>query len=220
VASVQLDGALVQFDTQYGLDIPAAFAYAYGTQTIDTFGFTVLADGQVQLDVLSWQYASTWIDSVIWLFDNDGNPPTAINLVDSNDDGPELGMDLNNSLSPSDSFLDIFLPAGEYTVAIGAFLSTVDDVASGEGLGLVWDGGGNGLPTMGQYRIDIFGDVQAASKPCLADLTGEGDLNFLDVSAFLAAFGNSDPAADFTGEGDFNFLDVSAFLAAFGVGCP
>jgi len=55
---------------------------------------------------------------------------------------------------------------------------------------------------------------------CEADLTGEGDLNFLDVSAFLGAFGNGDPAADFTGEGDFNFLDVSAFLAAFGAGCP
>jgi len=55
---------------------------------------------------------------------------------------------------------------------------------------------------------------------CAADLTGEGDLNFLDVSAFLSAFGAQDPAADFTGEGDFNFLDVSAFLAAFGAGCP
>lgn len=57
-------------------------------------------------------------------------------------------------------------------------------------------------------------------NPCPADFTGEGDLNFLDVSAFLAAFGSMDPSADFTGEGQFNFLDVSAFLAAFGEGCP
>ncbi len=55
---------------------------------------------------------------------------------------------------------------------------------------------------------------------CPADLTGDGDLNFLDVSAFLAAFGNQDPIADFQADGDFNFLDVSAFLAAFGAGCP
>jgi choice-of-anchor B domain-containing protein len=59
-----------------------------------------------------------------------------------------------------------------------------------------------------------------ASTPCPADFTGEGSLNFLDVSAFLTAFGNQDPAADFTGEGSFNFLDVSAFLSAFGNGCP
>tara|TARA_R110000744_G_scaffold364411_1_gene472942 strand:- start:261 stop:1583 length:1323 start_codon:yes stop_codon:yes gene_type:complete len=58
------------------------------------------------------------------------------------------------------------------------------------------------------------------TESCRADLTGEGDLNFLDVSAYLAAFGAGDLAADFTGEGDFNFLDVSAFLAAFAAGCP
>jgi glucose/arabinose dehydrogenase len=64
------------------------------------------------------------------------------------------------------------------------------------------------------------GIPDACEEACLPDFTGEGDLNFLDVSAFLAAFGNQDPAADFTGEGQFNFLDVSAFLAAFGAGCP
>lgn len=55
---------------------------------------------------------------------------------------------------------------------------------------------------------------------CPADFTGEGDLDFFDVSAFLAAFGNGDPAADFTGEGDLDFFDVSAFLAEFAAGCP
>ncbi|MFK7759706.1 MAG: reprolysin-like metallopeptidase [Phycisphaerales bacterium] len=63
-------------------------------------------------------------------------------------------------------------------------------------------------------------EFQPTVEPCLADLTGEGDLNFLDVSAFLTAFGSMDPIADFTGEGSFNFLDVSAFLSAFGAGCP
>lgn len=53
-----------------------------------------------------------------------------------------------------------------------------------------------------------------------ANLNGDVLLNFLDVSAFLEAFGAQDPAADFTGEGLFNFFDVSAFLAVFGAGCP
>ena len=56
--------------------------------------------------------------------------------------------------------------------------------------------------------------------PCQADLTNDDSLNFLDVSAFLTAFGNQDPIADFEADGSFNFLDVSAFLAAFGAGCP
>lgn len=55
---------------------------------------------------------------------------------------------------------------------------------------------------------------------CAADLTGDGELDFFDVSAFLTAFAANDPIADFTGEGDFDFFDVSSFLAAFGAGCP
>ncbi|MFK7759948.1 MAG: GC-type dockerin domain-anchored protein [Phycisphaerales bacterium] len=84
-------------------------------------------------------------------------------------------------------------------------------------------------PTTGDTTIGLFksgdnltvaGIVPTAASTCPADFSGEGDLNFLDVSAFLTAFGNQDAAADFTGEGDFNFLDVSAFLSAFGAGCP
>ncbi len=55
---------------------------------------------------------------------------------------------------------------------------------------------------------------------CSADLDGDGELNFFDVSAFLAAFAAEDPLADFTDDGEFNFFDVSAFLSAFAAGCP
>lgn len=63
----------------------------------------------------------------------------------------------------------------------------------------------------------ILGDEP---QSCLADLTGDGVLNFFDVSAFLGAYSASDPIADFTGEGIFNFFDVSAFLMAYSAGCP
>jgi hypothetical protein len=62
--------------------------------------------------------------------------------------------------------------------------------------------------------------IESICTPCPADLTNDGNLNFLDVSAFLAAFGAQDPIADFEPDGSFNFLDVSAYLAAFGMGCP
>tara|TARA_R110000744_G_scaffold293680_1_gene403987 strand:- start:2089 stop:2793 length:705 start_codon:yes stop_codon:yes gene_type:complete len=88
-------------------------------------------------------------------------------------------------------------------------------------------------PAAGQWMLKVADhspyDTGAVLQACLhlstnidcpADFTGEGNLNFLDVSAFLSAFGNQDPIADFTNDGNFNFLDVSAFLAAFGAGCP
>ncbi|MEQ9207727.1 MAG: GC-type dockerin domain-anchored protein [Phycisphaerales bacterium] len=55
---------------------------------------------------------------------------------------------------------------------------------------------------------------------CEADLNADGSLNFLDISAYLAAYAAMDPLADFTDDGNFNFLDVSAYLAAFSTGCP
>lgn len=53
-----------------------------------------------------------------------------------------------------------------------------------------------------------------------ADFSGDGVLDFFDVSAFLAAFSASEPIADFTNDGLFDFFDVSAFLSAFSSGCP
>ncbi len=54
----------------------------------------------------------------------------------------------------------------------------------------------------------------------VADLTGDGMLNFFDVSAFLVAFNELDAQADLNGDGQYNFFDVSAFLVAFAEGCP
>ena len=62
--------------------------------------------------------------------------------------------------------------------------------------------------------------VFTAPLLCIADLTGEGVLDFFDISAFLSAFASQNPIADFTGEGIFDFFDVSAFLSAFAAGCP
>ena len=55
---------------------------------------------------------------------------------------------------------------------------------------------------------------------CPADLTGDGALDFFDLSAYLTAFGNSDPSADLTGDGAWDFFDLSAYLTLFGQGCP
>jgi hypothetical protein len=56
--------------------------------------------------------------------------------------------------------------------------------------------------------------------PCVADMNGDGVLNFFDISAFLTAMAVQDPAADFNNDGAVNFFDISAFLSAFSAGCP
>jgi hypothetical protein len=74
------------------------------------------------------------------------------------------------------------------------------------------------------YFVSRSGGLQILDMsdcpPCPADFTQEGDLNFLDISAFLAAYSSQDTAADFNTDGSFNFLDISEFLSAFAAGCP
>ncbi len=70
------------------------------------------------------------------------------------------------------------------------------------------------------WSIPLSVHLSTASPNCPADITGDGALDFFDISAFLGAFAAQDPVADFTKDGVFNFFDVSAFLAAFAIGCP
>jgi Carboxypeptidase regulatory-like domain len=86
-----------------------------------------------------------------------------------------------------------------------------------------WTQDGHGQP-LADVAGPNFGYLMESTdvtiSVCIADLTGDGVLNFFDVSAFLNAFGAGDPSADFTGDGNFDFFDVSAFLNAFSGGCP
>ncbi len=75
---------------------------------------------------------------------------------------------------------------------------------------------------VGQDPDFVESDLSSYPAPnnCPADLTGDGVLNFFDISAFLSAFEAMDPIADFTGDGELNFFDISAFLVVFEAGCP
>lgn len=71
------------------------------------------------------------------------------------------------------------------------------------------------------YSGDISIRVFFATAPdCVADFTGDGELNFFDVQDFLDAFSSEDPRADLTGDGSLDFFDVQEFLDLFADGCP
>ena len=81
------------------------------------------------------------------------------------------------------------------------------------------DADGNELgtaTTVGSVTIVAVGTIQT----CLADLNGDGELDFFDISEFLNAFAAMDPAVDFNHDGAHNFFDISIYLSAFAAGCP
>lgn len=81
----------------------------------------------------------------------------------------------------------------------------------------------NGTVAAGAYR-DNSGSAYVfdtgTGVACPADLNGDGFADFLDISAFLSAFGDMQPPADLNGDGFYDFVDISAFLTAFSAGCP
>jgi hypothetical protein len=174
VADIAIDGILTQTDSSYGYDYGSGYgAFSVGTTTIDTFDFSVLSGGYVQFDMLSFGIYSTWIDPMVFVFANDGNILGSQNLIDYNDDANET--DNNGSLDNLDSFLNVYLEAGEYTVAIGSYFTDVLEVAGGVSFNALVFSTGGGLPTSGQYHLDVFGDVMVPS-PASATLLSIGGL--------------------------------------------
>lgn len=74
----------------------------------------------------------------------------------------------------------------------------------------------NGLPTL------VLPLSLAVAELCRADLAEPfGQINFFDLTAYLALFNAGDPAADFADPpGTLNFFDVTGYLAEFNAGCP
>ncbi len=107
----------------------------------------------------------------------------------------------------------IALHAGKHAVRIEFF-------ENGGGAGLFASVEGPNLTKTDLLSFFLSHETSAACSA--ADLAEPfGALDFSDVSAFLVAFGASDPAADLAAPlGTFDFSDVLAFLAAFGAGCP
>jgi hypothetical protein len=54
---------------------------------------------------------------------------------------------------------------------------------------------------------------------CLADINGDGTLNFFDISAYIDYIQNDDLLGDLTGDGELNFFDISLFINLYIAGC-
>ena len=170
-------------------------AYLFDTLTGQQIAKLLPTDGAAE-DLFGYSVAISGTTAVVgaWGDDDNGDLSGSAYLFDT------LTGQQTAKLQPSDGAAFDFFGR---SVAINGNMAVV---------GAYWDDD-NGLNSGSAYLFPT-------GAPCPADLTGDGVLNFFDVSAFLVAFNSSDPLADFTGDGSFNFFDVSAFLVAFSAGCP
>jgi len=159
---------------------------------------------------------------VILFLDSSGNAtdtmlmpvtsPVEVVIADFNDDGlPDVAIAGSNSgfLNSSAFVLPQFAPR-EFGQAIRLPAFGAEGIAKS-------DVNLDGIPDLvassdTERKLRTF--LGTSSITCPADLTGDGELNFFDVSAFLV------DQPDYNGDGSFNFFDVAAFLADYLEGCP
>jgi len=180
------------FDSGYGYDkiglgYEGYYAFNYGRMEIHTFSFSVISSGDVAIDALSWDIFNTFADTQIRLFHNDGKALSEANHIAMNDDygydyrgggyGSEIN-DFNGSVSYLDSFMELFLEAGDYTVAIGALWFAEDEANDREGTGTSYSSDPFSIPNGAEYQLDIIGNVRPT-------VPAPGAIALLSMGGFL-----------------------------------
>ncbi|MBO6513201.1 MAG: hypothetical protein JJ974_04475 [Phycisphaerales bacterium] len=69
------------------------------------------------------------------------------------------------------------------------------------------------------YRVIYEADRVFVILTCDADLSGDGVLDFFDISTFLGFFGAQDTRGDINLDGQFDFFDISLFLQIYSGTC-
>lgn len=143
------------------------------------------------------------------------------NLYATRPDGSVAKLSTGNGFLETDDGEVLFvLPSG----GDPAWSWDPDARASGVGSPLIFNDEGQFVVSM---RLQIGWGTSALlmydiDDACAADLAEPfGQLNFFDITAFLALFNAGDPAADFADPpGSLNFFDVTGYLAEYNAGCP
>jgi hypothetical protein len=79
---------------------------------------------------------------------------------------------------------------------------------------------GPGYTPAAMFEHRLFGPSVSCLSCCLADINGDGLVDFFDVSLFIQLFQSQDPLADMNNDGQWDFFDVSQFVQEFSAGCP
>jgi hypothetical protein len=127
----------------------------------------------------------------------------------------DLDIFMTRTDDSGNTFADVMLlaePSVPVETEIGTFESQFRLSPSGEEMFAVWQ--------ELNRSTEIVNTMFRSGSVCMADINGDGTLDFFDVSEFLDLFAIQDPASDLSGDGIFNFFDVTAFINAFIEGCP
>lgn len=143
-------------------------------------------------------------------------------------DSSHLIFDLGGDAAPN---FDRYSVRGGHTIALDGTATINLETGYAPSFGDTWDVIDGlttgtfdevitGIAPPGQvYRVIYENDRVYVILTCDADLSGDGVIDFFDVSEFLSYFSAQDVRGDLNNDGVFNFFDVSVFLQLYSQGC-
>ena len=222
------DGVLVStFPSQR---VSPAVNFDQATDSI-YIAWTELANNQGDRGIFAQRIDSKgsrlWTERGIELSPVDANDSGSINVQISGGNMTTLWIENTGGFGFDQIHARALTPAGDDAWVNGTIVMTSDfslrsrlvsTTSSDDFVIAGWQFGDFGIADIQTHNINTNGTL--GESYCPGDLTGDGVVNFFDISAFLNAYGAQDPIADFNNDGKLNYFDISAFLSAFGVGCP
>ena len=154
-------------------------------------------------------------------------PPRAV----AHADGAAAVVDRQPVLGSTNGTLELLIAAEESGALIGGAAFPVSTAQSSKGrlnfnrwpdgrMLATWSDNRNGDEDIYAQALRADGSL-GGPDTCAADITGDGNLNFFDLAAYLDLFNSGDPAADLAApSGVLNFFDLAAYLDLYNAGCP
>lgn len=183
--------------------------------------FDGLPDSDLDGDGLfDWSWSVRFYQPGSTDFDGDGSPDGVPPTTDADTIGVGFGVPDGTAVDNGDGTwtwdIDTTTPdAGNGEEDVFALYDT-----AGLHAGNFWFGGfaceGAQYTPASMFEFQLFGPGDG-TPPCPADLNGDGNVNFFDVSMFLQQYAQG---GDYNGDGVTNFFDVSKFLQDYAAGCP
>lgn len=135
------------------------------------------------------------------------DPSLSVRVYDLNDSGVVVGK----VVSPAPTFdFGFTWRNGEFTTLASSVIGvTVEHVGSAYGIN-----NSGWIVVMAEFKGPIIGGVGAVLRPVATpgDLSGDGDVDGIDLAMLLAAWGSDDPQADLDGDGHVNGIDLALLL--------
>lgn len=209
---IEVQGSYAYINGAYDVGSTGSFTGGIGVWDIsDAMNIHLVGFLPVHVDSFVVRGDSVYIDSPGFVIADVSDPTDPQILSEINVAGPAAGVSVSGNFATyEDKYYNITDPANPYLLFRATSFSPFvqQSLLDGHVFYAITNAG-----------LEIV-DMDDCSLACAADLTGDGRVDYFDISMFLHLFMTQDPAADLNADNAFDFFDVNTFLNLYAIGCP